>query len=225
MNAEYRRQWLADVLGRFVAGETILDAGAGELQNRRWCSHLVYTSQDVCQYNGKGNETGLQTGQWDTTAVDLVCDILDLPEDRFFDVVLCSEVLEHTVDPVRIVEKLGRLVRPGGHLVLTAPFASLVHFAPHYYCTGFSRYWYEYHLARIGFGIVELTPNGGWLGQLRQELIRLPSMLRKRGHWHTFWAYPLAIPLALILTVLVRSRDESEVACHGWQCVAQRVPD
>jgi 2-polyprenyl-3-methyl-5-hydroxy-6-metoxy-1,4-benzoquinol methylase len=40
---------------------------------------------------------------------------------RTFDVVLSSEVIEHTPDPLRAVEELCRRVRPGGWLALSCP--------------------------------------------------------------------------------------------------------
>jgi 2-polyprenyl-6-hydroxyphenyl methylase/3-demethylubiquinone-9 3-methyltransferase len=52
----------------------------------------------------------------------VVASILELPfADRSFDVVLCTEVIEHTPDPGRAVRELARMVRPGGTLVLTTP--------------------------------------------------------------------------------------------------------
>src|SRR5674476_1598695 len=95
MNAnEYARtRWLAHTLAAVPSGKRILDAGAGELRNKHLCDHLIYVSQDVCQYEGKGDAQGLQTGTWDTSKIDLVCDILNVPEpDASFDVILCSEV-------------------------------------------------------------------------------------------------------------------------------------
>jgi 2-polyprenyl-3-methyl-5-hydroxy-6-metoxy-1,4-benzoquinol methylase len=38
-----------------------------------------------------------------------------------FDLVLCSEVLEHVPDPARFIAALARAVRPGGILVLSTP--------------------------------------------------------------------------------------------------------
>ena len=222
-NAYGRQQWLARVLGGMTAGQTILDAGAGELQNRKWCEHLVYTSQDVCVYDGSGDSRGLQTGQWDTTSVDWVCDILDIPDGEIFDIVLCSEVLEHTVDPVRILGKLATLVRPGGYLILTAPFASMVHFAPHFHCTGFSRYWYEHHLSQLGCSIIELTPNSGWAGVLRQELIRLPSVTGRANPWLAWMYALLALPLIIALTRRASSTADSDIGCFGWYCLAKRA--
>lgn len=72
----------------------ILDAGAGECKNRKYCEHLEYIAQDICQYEGKGDGKGLQKTKWDTSKIDIVSDIKDMPiEDSSFDVILCSEVL------------------------------------------------------------------------------------------------------------------------------------
>ncbi len=54
----------------------------------------------------------------------LVADLLDLRPglgSRLFDVVLSSDVIEHTPDPLRAVEALCRRVRPGGWLALSCP--------------------------------------------------------------------------------------------------------
>jgi 2-polyprenyl-3-methyl-5-hydroxy-6-metoxy-1,4-benzoquinol methylase len=52
----------------------------------------------------------------------VVGDLLALPfEDASFDVVICTEVIEHTITPQRAVAELARVLRPGGLLVLTTP--------------------------------------------------------------------------------------------------------
>lgn len=52
----------------------------------------------------------------------VVGSILDIPfADRRFDVVMSTEVIEHTPDPERAVRELCRVVRSGGILVLTSP--------------------------------------------------------------------------------------------------------
>jgi SAM-dependent methyltransferase len=40
-------------------------------------------------------------------------------EDGSYDLVLCSQVLEHVEDPAGAVRELGRVLRPGGRLLLT----------------------------------------------------------------------------------------------------------
>jgi SAM-dependent methyltransferase len=125
-------------------------------------------------------DSGLQTGSWNFSQIDIVSDILDIPEpDGSFDAVLCTEVLEHLPDPVRALDEMARLLRPGGMFVITAPFWSLTHFAPYHYATGFNRYFYEFHLGRLGFDIVEMTANGNFFECVGQELRRVADMAQR----------------------------------------------
>jgi len=223
VNEENRQAWLTKTLAGLPSGLRILDAGAGELRNRPLCGHLSYVSQDFGEYRGEGNGKGLQTGKWDTNRIDLVCDITAIPEpDGAFDAILCSEVLEHVPDPTRALDEFARLLKPGGKLILTAPFASLVHFAPYHYCSGFSRYWYEYHLAKRGFHIDELTPNGDWFAYCEQELRRLGSVARR----YSDWSWPLAYLLGLFGTMYFKirgTRRADDLSCFGWHCVGVRI--
>ena len=220
-NDEARSAWLARTIRSLPSGLRILDAGAGELRNKPLCSHLSYVSQDLCQYEGRGDTTGLQTGTWDTRHIDLVCDITDIPEpDQSFDVILCSEVFEHLTDPQLALDELARLLKPGGKLILTAPFSSLVHFAPYHFATGFSRYWYEHHLSVRRLDIVELRANGDWFDLLRQEMLRLPALARKYGTPLWPLAYPLALVSLLCMSFLRPKASASDLACFGWHCVA-----
>lgn len=224
VNERNRQAWLKKTLARLSPGLRILDAGAGELRNRPLCEHLVYVSQDFCQYEGVGDGKGLQTGAWDNSGVNLVCDITAIPEpDGAFDCILCSEVLEHVPDPTKALDEFARLLKPGGALILTSPFASLVHFAPYHYCTGFSRYWYDYHLTKRGFQIEELTPNGDWFAYCEQELMRLGSMARRYGDRSWLLGYGLGILGALYFKIR-RGKKADDIACFGWHCVAKKTP-
>jgi len=225
-NERNRQVWLKRTLSGLPAGSCLLDAGAGELQNRKYCSHLKYVAQDFCQYKGQQGGApveGLQTKSWDTSRIDLVSDITAIPApDASFDAVLCSEVLEHVPEPTHALDEFSRLLKLGGLLILTAPFSSNVHMAPYYFCSGFSRYWYEHHLALRGFEIKELVPNGDWYALLTQEINRLGGLERQRGNW----AWPLAYAYALLgaLYFTIRSKQCAEdMACIGWHCIAVKI--
>ena len=219
-NDNTRKIWLSDQLGKLPPGCRILDAGAGELRFKLFCNHLNYVSQDFGQYEGKGDGKGLQQGAWDTKRIDLICDITSIPEpNASFDAILCTEVLEHVPDPTMALDEFARLLKPSGILILTAPFASLVHFAPYHYCSGFSRYWYEHHLEKRGFNIVELTPNGDWFAFCQQDLMSLGSFARRYGDWSWPLAYMLGIVGALYFKIR-GGKPADDLACFSWQCVA-----
>lgn len=225
-NNEYERQaWLKKKLQALPAGSRLLDAGAGELRNKAYCSHLTYVSQDFRQYEGLGDGVALQTGKWDTRHIDLVSDITAIPApDASFDVVLCTEVLEHVPDPLAALRELVRLVRPGGTVIITAPFCSLTHFAPYHYASGLSKYRFEKHLSELGFTSVEATPNGGWLDYVAQEVWRLPWIGRTYSNRALAWlALLLALPvLGMMRLMKVGDRGSSELLTFGWQVVARK---
>jgi SAM-dependent methyltransferase len=222
INENTRQAWLKKTLAALLAGTRLLYAGAGELKNRKYCGHLTYVSQDFCQYKGGEGalDKGLQLESWDTSRIDLVSDITAIPApDASFDAILCSEVLEHVPEPTHALDEFARLLKPGGVMILTAPFGSHVHMAPYHFCSGFSKYWYEHHLAQRGFAVKELTANGDWYALLRQEITRLGGLERSKGNW----AWPLAYAYALLGVLYFKLRGNyraEDLACFGWQCVA-----
>src|SRR5256714_6937453 len=176
-NEATRAAWLEKTLAQIPAGGRLLDAGAGERQFEEFCHHLDYVAQDFGKYDGKGNLAGLQTGSWNQATLDIVSDISNIPEpEASFDAVLCVEVFEHIPAPVLAIREFARLLKRGGHLIITAPFCSLTHFAPYHFYTGFSRYFYGTHLPALGFEIVEMEENGNFFEYVAQELHRLPEI-------------------------------------------------
>ena len=179
-NEANRNEWLRQTLSRIPKNKRILDAGAGELKYKSYCEHLEYVSQDFAQYDGVGDGAGLQEGRWDQTKLDIVCDITNIPQpDASFDAIVCVEVFEHLPDPVSALREFARLLRDDGTLVLTAPFASLTHFAPYHFSSGFNQYFYEKCLPELGFEKVEITFNGNYFEYLAQELRRVPLVAKR----------------------------------------------
>ncbi len=176
-NESARIDWLEQTLKKIPAGSRILDAGAGEGQFKKFCAHLNYVAQDFGQYDGQGDQVGLQTGSWDQTHLDIVSDITVIPEaDASFDAIMCVEVLEHLPNPILAIKEFSRLLRSGGQLIITAPFCSLTHLAPYHFYSGFNQYFYQTHLPAHGFEIVELQTSGNYFEYLAQEIRRIPSM-------------------------------------------------
>ncbi len=85
---------------------------------------------------GIGSEALLASGTIDFCETDvvigprtqLVCDAHNLPfRDRAFDAVICQAVLEHVVDPPRVVSEVHRVLRPAGYVYSETPFMQQVH--------------------------------------------------------------------------------------------------
>ncbi len=122
-NERVRLSWLKHTLTSIPAGSRILDAGAGELAQKKYCEHLNYVSQDFAQYDGKGDGVGLHTKTWDNSRIDIISDITNIPEpDGSFDAIMCIEVFEHIPNPILAIKEFSRLLKDDGFLVIIAPF-------------------------------------------------------------------------------------------------------
>src|SRR5882757_3118577 len=54
-------------------------------------------------------------------------------EDASVDLAFATETLEHVDDPAQFLSEAYRVLRPGGRLILTVPFAARWHFVPYDY--------------------------------------------------------------------------------------------
>lgn len=224
-NKQARDAWIRDVLNTIPEGCRILDAGAGEQQYRPYCRHLQYVSQDFGRYDGKGDDAGLQTQEWDHGSLDIISDISAIPEpDASFDAIMCTEVLEHLPDPVAAFREFRRLLKPGGLLILTAPFCSLTHYSPYHFFSGFNRYFFAHWLDRSGFTVVEMQPNGNYFEYLGQELLRVDSIA------HRYTKKPLLKKERSAIRTLLSTLDKMsradtqshELLCFGYHVLARK---
>jgi len=87
-----------------------------------------------------------------------------------FEVILCTEVLEHLPEPQRAIDEMFRVLKPGGTLLLTTRFLFPLHDAPHDYFR-FTKYGLQYLLRR--FDILELKEETTSLGTIAVLLQRL----------------------------------------------------
>lgn len=100
----------------------LLDVGCGE-KPYEWLFGDQVTSYIGCDWPGMIHEQ---------KHVDVFCDACALPfRGDAFDTVLCTEVLEHVADPQKCVNELARVLKTGGHVILSAPFIYWLHEQPY----------------------------------------------------------------------------------------------
>jgi len=61
------------------------------------------------------------------TYIGDLCERNDAIPDQAYDMVVCTEVLEHVLRPSDAVREIRRILRPGGFLVASAPFNFRIH--------------------------------------------------------------------------------------------------
>ena len=152
---------IQDAVQHYTRGD-FLDLGCG---NKPYES--LYTPLSESQ-------VGCDVIQSDRNRVDVICpaDKLAFP-DNSFDTVLCTQVLEHVYEHDEMIKEIWRVLKPGGHIILTVPFAWELHEEPY----DFFRY--TKHALKIlfekhGLEIDYIRPNGGkWAAvyQLRNNML------------------------------------------------------
>jgi len=225
LNFKNRDKWLKSTLQKLQDGSTILDAGAGELGNKNYCNHLKYVSQDLCEYDGQGNNEGLHTDKWDTSKIDIVSDITKIPvNDDSFDTILCSEVFEHLPYPVEAIKEFSRIIKRDGKLIITAPFCSMTHFAPQHFYSGYNRYFYERVLSDHGFEVEECTPNGNYFSYISQELERVPRLVKDLNQNELKWYETVSYEIVLFLLnkLSKKTKGTEQMLCFGYHVVARK---
>ena len=224
-NGINRDEWIEYQLSNLKDGSSILDAGAGEGKYKKFCGHLNYISQDIAEYDGSGDGTGIQTKERNYEKLDIVSDIIDIPvSDNNFDNVMCIEVIEHVPNPIEAIKEIHRILKKGGNLILTAPFNSLTHYAPYHYSTGFSRYYYQHHLENLGFEIEEIIPNGNYFEYLAQEVRRIKNVGVEYSskNINIFYKIGIYIVLALLGNLSKNDHGSHELLNFGYFVKAKK---
>jgi 2-polyprenyl-3-methyl-5-hydroxy-6-metoxy-1,4-benzoquinol methylase len=62
-----------------------------------------------------------------TYIADLCNDNSDIIPSNYFDVIICTEVLEHTLNPFNAVKEVYRMLKPKGVCFVTTPFNFRIH--------------------------------------------------------------------------------------------------
>jgi len=93
--------------------------------------------------------------------------------NEFFDTVLCTEVLEHVPEPSSLIKEINRVLKKGGHLILSTPQCWGLHEEPCDYYR-YTKYGLKYLVEKNGFELIFIEKRGGlWVmvGQRMSSLI------------------------------------------------------
>lgn len=82
-------------------------------------------------------------------------------QDNSYDTLVNIQVLEHVMEPLKMVQECHRILKPNGLGVFLIPQTSALHFLPHHYYN-LTRYWIESAMQKSGFEIIDLKPLGGF---------------------------------------------------------------
>jgi SAM-dependent methyltransferase len=131
---------------------------------------------------------------------DIKADFLSakIPHNSY-NTILCTQVLEHTYDPNKFLEKIHNTLKKRGILILTVPFMGSLHEVPNDYYR-YTEYALKYMLKRAKYKLIYIHGQGNWISALGQEYIFYLES--------TFNRYLLKYPkciLQVVVQLLVRA--------------------
>lgn len=143
-------------VSHYLSGN-VLDIGGGEKKRYgNLFSVTSFTTLDI--YPGPG--------------IDIVAsaDNIPLPSESI-DSVLSTQVLEHVKFPERCVQEMHRILKKGGHAVVTVPQWNELHDEPSDFWR-YTRYGLFELFERNGFRVIEYHQRGGFFSNAAQMTIR-----------------------------------------------------
>jgi SAM-dependent methyltransferase len=161
----------------------------------------------------------------------------DIPDTEYFtgdrwpvdeaiaDTVLCTETLEHVLDPLGFLAEAKRALRPGGRLILTVPFAARWHYIPFDYWR-FTPSGLMDLLSKSGFAEVEIYRRGNALTVAGYKIIALilPLLMpQRKGALRRFGLRVGGLALSPLLAACVVVARLSLLFDGGDDCLGYTV--
>ena len=117
----------------------------------------------------------------DAKSPDVVTDAALLPfGPSTFDTAICSELLEHVYDPRKVIVEVCRALKPGGAIIICAPFMVGIHGDPYDYARYTDSFW-RHIMDETGFTEINIQPQGSFYSVL-YDMLR--SVIYSRiAHW------------------------------------------
>ena len=150
--------------------QLLLDAGAGNFRYRELLVQKGYSyqSQDFDEVFEKSS-SGMHT---------YVCDIQSIPvESNRYDVVICTQVLEHVTNPQNVFIELARILKPGGKIYLTTNFLFPIHGAPYDFYR-FTHFGLHLLAKESSLTNIEISSRGGFFSLWAKLIYDFPAIMK-----------------------------------------------
>jgi SAM-dependent methyltransferase len=186
---ELLKQTLDEFMG--LPHARILDIGAGDVVEKNHRAGFHDLAERYARLMARQEYIGLELGAESRPAV--VGDAHCLPfADATMDGVLMVSVLEHLYDPIRAVDQVYRVLKPGGLFFSYAPFYHPYHASPHDYFR-FTLDGYRYLLRN--FSDVQLISGGNYIAVLN-DVVGYP--IERAGRAGRALGKGLELPLSML---------------------------
>lgn len=183
----------------------ILDVGCGNMPYKKYLT-------DISEYIGMDETKAVKP--------DILGSVQAIPfPDKYFDSVLCTEVLEHVSGAQDALREIKRVLKSGGYLYLTVPQAWPLHYEPNDYFR-FTKYGIKHLLEEQGLKVIAIERIGGIFSLIGQTLLSVSwgfvvSFFRPicTLRWAERIASIICLPFSLFFYLFGKIVDKIEKQC------------
>ena len=213
-------QFVTKNLPALTSSSLILDVGSGSTEEQH--------------FNQLLERNGARVHRCDLAArsgIDYRADLHHMPvRENSYDLILCTQVLQYVQDPRLVCAELCRILKPGGHLFLTAPQSSHLDAPPHHYFH-FTSYGLRFLLQDGGVEVLRLEPQGGHFRYLGTQLHYTCVVIRRamRSRLQRVVLFPVLVVCTLLFGFLTKAFclwldrfDRDRANTMGWNCYARK---
>jgi SAM-dependent methyltransferase len=140
----------------YISGK-VLDVGAGEVN--RYGKY--FKSDEYIKMDPRHGDK-----------VDLVGSADNIPlQDGSIDSVVCTQVFEHLENPQKSAKEIYRVLKKGGHVLLTVPQMNELHEEPYDFFR-YTKFGLKSMFEKVGFSVEAMDQRGGYYSTIAQMKIR-----------------------------------------------------
>jgi len=203
---------LKEKIRKYASG-SMLDIGCGEKPYKEIAAPFV------TEHVGVDHEDTLH----DKSNIDLFGNAYTIPvEDRRFDIILCTDVLEHLEEPGDALKEAFRILKPNGYAIYTVPLFWHLHEEPRDFYR-YTKYGLKYLFEKNGFEVVEIEALSGFVVMFSQELVYFLQLFRRGGKLNPLWW--IIPPISLIIQAIayvLNKIDPTEQFTAEYICVVKK---
>ena len=159
-----------------------------------------------------------------STKADFFSESTLLPfNNNTFDTLLSTQMLEHVSDPKKVIQEMGRVLKPGGIMILSAPMTWPLHEEPYDFFR-YTLHGLRHLLQKANFEILDEIPRGNNFTTMAQML--LDTQLDNTSQSFPKRLYSVILSLVVNqLCSVINLFQPAQRLCLGWVMVAKKMSD
>ena len=165
----YIDQFYAINVKKISSGSSVLDLGGNKIKKRgqfnldEYKFNIIYANLSLDK----------------TPDIQIMAECIPIKNDCF-DLIICSELLEHVLNPRKVLDEIYRVMKVGGKVLITVPFLYNIHADPHDYGRYTDTYW-DSVMKSIGFKKITVIKQGGFFSVLVDMMRAWVNFLNKNN--------------------------------------------